>query len=35
MRGAVYKIEKLLFVPLNYTSKLTVDPEDQTYIDMI
>jgi hypothetical protein len=35
MRGVVYKVSKLLFVPLNYTSNLTAEPEDQTYIDMI
>jgi hypothetical protein len=28
MRGVVYKVSKLLFVPLNYTSKLTAEPED-------
>ena len=35
MRGTVFKVEKLLFVPLNYNSKMLPSVEDLPYINMI
>ena len=35
MRGTVYKVEKLMFVPLNYNAKMQIDSEDLPFVDMI
>jgi hypothetical protein len=35
MRGTVYKVEKLMFVPLNYNAKMEIDAEDLPFVDMI
>ena len=35
MRGTVYKVEKLMFVPLNYNAKMQIDAEDLPFVDMI
>ena len=35
LRGTVYKVEKLMFVPLNYNAKMQIDPEDLPFVDMI
>jgi hypothetical protein len=35
LKGTVYRVEKLMFVPLNYNSKMQIDPEDLPFVDMI
>ena len=35
MRGTVYRVDKLMFVPLYLTSEMHVDPEDTEYVNMI
>ena len=35
MKGNVYRVDKLLFVPLIFDSHMKADSQDQPYIDMI
>jgi hypothetical protein len=35
LKGTVYRVEKLMFVPLHYNAKMTIDPEDLPFVDMI
>jgi len=35
LKGNIFKVEKLLFVPLTYSGKMTIDSEDYQYVQMI
>lgn len=35
LRGNVYRVDKLMFVPLRTSSELTIDNEDKPFINMI
>jgi hypothetical protein len=35
LKGTVYQVQKLMFVPLNYTAKMLIDEEDEPYVEMI
>jgi hypothetical protein len=35
LRGTVLKVEKLMFVPLRDDIKMTIDQEDQAFVNMI
>lgn len=35
LKGLVYRVEKLMFVPLDDRGEMKVDINDQQYIDMI
>jgi len=35
LRANVYRVEKLLFIPLTNDASMQIDPKDQLYIDMI
>ena len=35
MRGVIYKVEKLMFVPLNHNAKMQTPSEDLPFIEMI
>lgn len=35
LKGSVYKVDNLLFVPLSYTANLKIDESDEVYVEMI
>ena len=35
LKGLVYRVEKLMFIPLNVKGDMKIDINDQQYIDMI
>ena len=35
LKGLVYRVEKLMFVPLDHKGDMKIDINDQQYIDMI
>jgi hypothetical protein len=35
IRGTVYRVEKLLFLPLNKQGNNLIDPEDMPFVNMI
>ena len=35
LKGKVYRVDKLMFVPLSYSANIKIDEADQEYVDMI
>ena len=35
LKGKVYKVDKLMFVPLSYSANLKIDEADEQYVQMI
>ncbi len=35
LKGSIYKVDKLMFVPLNYSANMKIDESDEAYVEMI
>ena len=35
LKGSIYKVDKLMFVPLNYSANMKIDEADEVYVEMI
>lgn len=35
LKGKVYRVDKLMFVPLSYSANIKIDEADQEYVEMI